>query len=296
MTSNHRTKNAMQHDLAVIDQEAEKIVKSINIPPCPAILTTLVREMRSHDPDFTRLGKLIGGDVALAAAMLKTVNSPFYGLPSKATSVQQALALLGLRTVAQLVTGLLLRQAFPVADSRFMERFWDTSSNVALIAAHLASQLKNVNRDEAYTFALFRDCGMPPLLTQFTDYSRVITEADAQCERSISEIENEHFDIDHAYVGNYLAQSWHLSDTVCLAILRHHDHSALEDNRSELPAASPQLIALGITAEHILQTFRDEPASPEWQHSGALALARMGVSGAEFADLAGETHQILAQA
>ena len=97
----------MSNELEVLDREAEEIINDIGIPPCPAILTTLMREMREDEPDFVKLGKLIGSDVSLAAAMLKTVNSPFYGLRSKATSVQQAITLLGLRNVAQIVTGLL---------------------------------------------------------------------------------------------------------------------------------------------------------------------------------------------
>lgn len=51
---------------------------------------------------------MIGGDVGLASTLPKVANSPFYGLCCKAASVQQALAMLGLNTVAQLVTGLVL--------------------------------------------------------------------------------------------------------------------------------------------------------------------------------------------
>lgn len=221
------------------------------------------------------------------------MNSPFYGLTNKATSVQQALALLGLRTVAQLVTGLLLREAFPIANNKFMLRFWDLSSNVALIAAHLASRLGTVNRDDACTFGLFRDCGMPPLLMQFTDYSRVCATAETQNERSITTIEDEHFDINHAYVGNYLAASWHLSDTLCLAILHHHDH-ADPGGGAELPVASQQLIMLGMAAEHVLRTCRGEPATLEWQRWATLALVQLGLSEDELASLGKEAHQLLA--
>ena len=97
-------------DFATLDREAEQIVKEIGIPPCPGILTSLLREMREDEPDFKKIGRLIGSDVSLAAAMLKTVNSAFYGRKTKATSVQQALAMLGMRTVGTVVTGLLLRR------------------------------------------------------------------------------------------------------------------------------------------------------------------------------------------
>ena len=75
----------------IVDKDADKIVREIGIPPCPAILTKLLKEMREDEPDYNKASKLIGADVSLAAAMLKTVNSAFFGLATKATSVNQAL-------------------------------------------------------------------------------------------------------------------------------------------------------------------------------------------------------------
>jgi HD-like signal output (HDOD) protein len=114
-----------QQESGALDQEAEKIVRTIGIPPCPEALTKILRAMRQDDPNFKTIGGLIGSDVGLAAAMLKTVNSPFYGLRTKATSVPQALALLGLQNAAQLVTGLLLRVAFS-GGNEAMEEFWSS--------------------------------------------------------------------------------------------------------------------------------------------------------------------------
>ncbi|MFN7086272.1 MAG: HDOD domain-containing protein [Burkholderiales bacterium] len=284
----------MEQDLAVIGQEAEQLVKSIGIPPCPAILTALVREMRCDDPDFGRIAALISGDVGLAAAMLKTVNSPFYGLHTKATTVQQALALLGLRTVTHLITGLLLRQAFPVADSRFMERFWDLSSRIASVCAQLTRRVRSIDRDEAHTYGLFRDCGIPPLMLKFPGYARALAALDGDSARSIIEIDEEHCGIDHAEIGHYLGKSWYLSEQVALAILWHHDHAALSGKHPALPAASVRLIALGMAAEHVLRTYREEPLAPEWQRGGALALEHLDLSAQDFAEVAGEIQQAFA--
>ena len=132
----------MEQSLEVLDREAEQIVADIGIPPCPAILTKLMQEMRHDEPNFAKLGKLIGADVSLAAAMLKTVNSPFYGLRTRATSIQQALALLGLRHVAQLVTGLLLRDAFHGGSSDLMDEYWESSSAIAETSAALAGEVE----------------------------------------------------------------------------------------------------------------------------------------------------------
>ena len=85
----------MEQTVREIEQEADRIVREIGIPPCPAILTKLLREMREDEPDYIKASKLISTDVGLAGAMLKTVNSPFFGLRTKATTVNQALQLMG---------------------------------------------------------------------------------------------------------------------------------------------------------------------------------------------------------
>lgn len=270
----------MTHDPAVLEREAEEIVRNIGIPPCPVILTKLVQETRLEDPDFRKIGKWIGSDASLAAAVLKIVNSPFYGLSTKATSITQALSLIGLRTVTQLVTGLLLRQAFPVANHRIMEYFWNVSSNVALICAWLASRTAVANRDDAYTFGLFRECGIPVLLLKFSDYAQVLTAARANTKRLI-ELEQEHYWIDHCQVGHYLAKSWSLPEHTCLAILCHHDYSLYAADQTELVRASLKLAALGLVAEHLFARHCGEPDDIEWRLGGAPALAYLGISPAD---------------
>ena len=80
-------------DTSTLEREAERVVREVGIPPCPAVLTAVVREMRRDDPDLRKLSELLGSDVGLSSTMLKTVNSSFYGLSTKAGTVQQALSI-----------------------------------------------------------------------------------------------------------------------------------------------------------------------------------------------------------
>jgi HD-like signal output (HDOD) protein len=119
----------LEQNIHGIGKQADKIVRGIGIAPCPTILTKLLKELREDDPDYNKASKLISADMSLSAAMLKTVSSPFFGLRTKPTSVNQALQLMGLRNTIEIVTGLLLRQAFPAADNAAMEIFWQTILN-----------------------------------------------------------------------------------------------------------------------------------------------------------------------
>src|SRR5688572_18264241 len=268
----------METDFEVLDREAEQIVKEIGIPPCPMILTKLMQEMRSDDPDFGKLGKMIGGDVSLAATMLKTVNSPFYGLRSKATSVTQAIALLGLRHVAELVSGLLLRQAFPGGSNDLMDEFWESSSRIGQINDLLVKQFRHVKRDGLQTFGLFRDCGMLAMMQKFKTYKPVLPGAKQGCDASVTAIEDTHHAINHARVGYQMAKTWLLPDGVCHAVLKHHDYEELQANGAGLPVESLHHIALTLAAESIFVKQELHAASSEWALGSAFALAQMEIT------------------
>jgi HD-like signal output (HDOD) protein len=282
----------MEYDTQVsdsdLDREAEKIVKDIGIPPCPAILTKVMREMRSDDPDFNKLGNLIGGDVSLAAAMLKTVNSPFYGLRTKVASIRQAIVMLGLRNVAQLVTGLLLRDAFPGGSSEKMEAFWESTAVIAQINAGLAGHFKGIDQAEAYTFALFRDCGMLAMISGFDGYEPILPGTRLDGGASVTQYEDKCYGMDHARVGCQLAKTWLLPEEICQAVLHHHDYPHLLDGTAGITAASARHIALALTAEELFVKQTTGESGTEWALGGAFALGQLGITAEELDSVAAE--------
>ncbi|HKO88159.1 MAG TPA: HDOD domain-containing protein [Burkholderiales bacterium] len=259
-----------------VDDEVERLVKQIEIPPCPAILTRIVREMQADEPDLNKVAQGVSADVALSAAMLKTVNSPFYGLRNKANSVQQALILLGLRNVGQLVTGLLLRQAFPVTASDAMERFWNASSGEAMATAMIARELKVCDPNLAYTFGLFRDAGMPALLSKYKAYEPIMTGEANRPGVPLPMIEMEKFGVHHAQVGAYFASSWHLDEAVWLAILLHHDYPKWLPRNKEMPV---RMAAMGLIAEQVYVRNDSKTDCDEWDQGADAALEILGIDG-----------------
>ena len=259
------------------ERNADRLVKEIGIPPCPAILTKLLREARAEDPDFRRVGQLVGGDVALASAVLKIANSPFYGLRSKAASVQQALVLLGLNAVTQLVTGLLLRQAFSGVAGPGMERYWKASMATSLIAALLCRETRRGDSGIACTYGLFRDCGMPVMLQKFPIYADIFDGSALTPGEPVLEIENERYATNHALVGAQLARSWLLPESMCFAIAQHHDLLYSDENLKQAGAEALNLIATGLAAEQ-LYCAATGACSPEWSLAGEWVLFELGLT------------------
>jgi HD-like signal output (HDOD) protein len=275
----------MNADSAVLDRNADRIVREIGIPPCPVILTRLLRETRADEPDFRRVAQLVSGDVALASAVLKVANSPFYGLRSKAASVQQALALLGLRAVTELVTGLLLRQAFSGAAGPGMERYWKSSLATSLIAAMLSRETGRGDSGIACTYGLFRDCGMPVMQQKFPIYADIFDGSALTPGEPVLEVENERYGTNHAHVGAQLARSWHLSESLCYAIVHHHDVLYSDEILAQAEQGALNLIAIGLAAEQ-LYCAAGGARCHEWALAGDWALFEIGLTQDRFDALA----------
>lgn len=254
-------------------EQAAQLLANIFIPPCPRVIAALVQEANKELPDFDKLDKLLSGDVGLAAAVLKTANSPYYGLSRKVQSVKQSLAVLGLRTVTNIVTLLALRKALPMDMA--LDRFWDRTNYHAIACGHVARFLKLQSPDAAYTFGLFNDCGIPLLAMQFPDYKETLALANHDT-RAVIVLEQERYSTNHAIVGAVLASNWQLPDAICRAIREHHSLDILYTTSGASPGTI-NLRCISMVADYLVNRFLELEQEAEWTMHGAAGLARLNL-------------------
>jgi HD-like signal output (HDOD) protein len=276
--------NSSQPDQAV-GTLFEQTLKDIGIPPCPAILERIMNEIRKDEPDYNRLTQIIKSDVGLSAGLIKTANSPYFGSRRLVRSVNEALMILGLKISQRAIAGIILHNTFPHTPS--MVRFWDASARIARLSGWLAGRLgcPGLMAEDAYTFGLFRDCGIPVLLSRFPDYERTLTQANQEPQLSFTAVEEKILPTNHAMVGCILAQSWWLPEEICLAIRNHHDRIMLESVESQLPMLSRRLIAVAQLAEHLLQHLLGLSQTQEWQKLSSPCLRLLNVDETDLEDL-----------
>jgi len=260
---------AEQH---LADPSPDRLVRDLGIPPQPRILMDLSNEMRRPEPDTERIARIVAGDVALTAAVLRVANSPAYGLSRRAETLGQALSLLGLRQIGAMVTGLVMRGALRT-DGPQLTRFWDVSAKRSWALATLARQLRGVDVDVAQTFGLFCDVGIPLLMQRFPNYGATLQAANAERQRSFTEVEQDAHQTDHALIGALMARSWGVSQTVTLAIRLHHDYAIFQDPK--VPDTVARLIAMGLVADLAIQTFACLNSSNEWAKGGEKGLGAL---------------------
>ncbi|MBA4257182.1 MAG: metal-dependent phosphohydrolase [Polaromonas sp.] len=268
-------KTADEAEQQLLSPETDALVKDIGIPPRPSTLVDLQEEMAKEDPDFGRIGRLVSTDVAMTVALLKVVNSPLYGLSRRCETVDQAIAMLGLKQVGSVVTGLVLRKVLPVNGPQLV-RFWDVSGKRSHAMARLAKHFGGVGVDMAQSFGLFCDVGIPLLMGRFPTYGQTLKACNEETTRSFTDVEHAHHQTDHALVGGMMARGWGLPSVLCKAIRLHHDYEVFNDRRAD-PAVI-RLIALGLVAEVAIQRFAGLNNSNEWAKGGDLAAGALVIS------------------
>ncbi|MDZ4162351.1 MAG: HDOD domain-containing protein [Burkholderiales bacterium] len=268
-------KSAEQAEAQLLAHDTDALVKDIGIPPRPSMLVDLQTEMAKDEPNFRRIGALVSTDVAMTVALLKVANSPLYGLSRRCETVDQAVAMLGLKQVGSIVTGLVLRKVLPVNGPQLV-RFWDVSGKRAHAMARLARQLGGVGVDVAQSFGLFCDVGIPLLMGRFPTYGKTLKACNEETVLSFTEVEHAAHQTDHALVGGMMARGWGLSPTLYKAIRLHHDYEIFHDRHT--PPEIIRLIAMGLVAEVAIQRFAGLNSSTEWNKGGDLAAGALVLS------------------
>ncbi|MCS3510936.1 HD-like signal output (HDOD) protein [Pseudomonas grimontii] len=268
-------------------EQIQQALQGISVPPQPQIMVDLQMEQYMPDPDLEVIARLISQDPGLSGALLKIVNSSYYGLSNKIASIQRAVNLLGSRSIINLINALSIRGEMSDDTIVTLNRFWDTAQDVAMTCLTLAKRTGAQAVDEAYALGLFHDCGVPLMLKRFPTYMTVLEEAyaNAGTDCRVVDTENNAFNTNHAVVGYYTAKSWRLPEHVTDAIANHHNALAIFSDESSRNPQLKNLLAILKMAEHICSSYRvlgNQSVDHEWNAIGHLVLDYVGLSDYDF--------------
>lgn len=189
----------------------------IEIPTQPEVLVKLSLLMADEDVDLPAISALVESDMALAAAVLKAVNSSLYGLQGRVQTVHQALTYLGMREVAAITFEMGLRAAFPSAAE--LEPVWQRASRRGLLMGRMG-QMLGVDPWAAHSAGLFEECGKAVLYRHASAHYPAMLRA-ATRDAELVQLEHTAFGVSHDALGAALCESWGLAQAA-VASVRHH--------------------------------------------------------------------------
>lgn len=271
--------------MLIVDQSVlDDIGKGFSVPAQPKLLLSLLKLMAEPSPDINAIADCISKDIAVSAAILKTVNSPLYGLSRTVTDIKMSVNYIGIYGVVMLVTGSLLKKSFdPKNCSIDLDLFWTMTSELSNITIDIGKQFKrNIAMDKLSSLGLFHACGIPVMAMKYDNYQDVIDQALITSELSLIELEEQHYHANHATIGYYVASSWRLPKDVCQIILQHHERDYL-DNLNGSP--EQDLFAVLKLAEHIASLKYLDCPSPDWEYLETAVLSILAIKKNDLADI-----------
>lgn len=217
------------------DENLLKVVTGIkDLPSLPALHQSLIEEMESPEPSLKRIGEIIAQDMSMTARVLQLTNSAFFGLGSKVTLPQQAVALLGINTLRALILNIGFFTSFkPHPQNNFsVELLWKHSmlvGNLARMIVQMESQDPKLE-ERAMAAGIMHDIGLLPLL-EMPDYLERINNIMRQDNCRRVDAEYKCMGTSHAEVGTYLLGLWGLPDLVLEPVMFHHAPARLQDGK-----------------------------------------------------------------
>jgi putative nucleotidyltransferase with HDIG domain len=195
------------------------------LPSCPKAFQEISTCLRQPNASISHAARIISRDIAMTANVMKLVNSSFFGARQSITSVDRAVAYLGLDTLIALVLGHSLFNSGGSSD-RTLDRLWqhslETATRARAIALH--EKLPRARVEEAFLGGMLHDVGRVVFATRYaTDES-----ADSN-DKTVEEISQR-----HAEVGAYLLGLWGFPSHIVAAVALHHTPNLRADTGLDL--------------------------------------------------------------
>jgi len=212
-----------QHDFSVSDL----LKKDLRLASPPNLYFELQKVIENPNKTIVDVAFVIEKDAALAIRLLKIVNSAFYGFPSKITSINHAINIIGSRELQTLVLATIVIDRFSgiPKDLISMHDFWAGNLRCALIAQEIDRYLDKSFVDSIFICGILHNIGQLVFFQCIPELAKKVCLSlqtdDVVKGRDEVKFEREIIGFDHFEVGSALTKLWKLPDVITESIRLH---------------------------------------------------------------------------
>lgn len=224
--------------------------KKIDVPMLPEVANKALVLSQNPEATAAEMAKLIQGDQALAAHVMRIANSVAYTPMANLVSLQQAIARLGMMTISEIaITASIGAKLFnaPGFESR-IAGIWQHALATGLWAKEIARHMRS-NVEVAFLAGLLHSIGRPAVLQTIIDLARK-----SDIELSLEEVSQLEADFHHQ-VSQMIVHAWQMPTLVIAAVCDYEDYQ----NSETAVTQAAQVNASIALADFILsETEQDE--------------------------------------
>jgi len=194
----------------------------LRLPPFPQVAVRVLQLANKENVQLHQLSDLISSDPAFAAEVLTIANSMLYAPRYPASSILQAIAVLGATHLQGVCLTVGVRTYLGRSmNNPAMRALWRHNLATALIAEQLASG-GWLDKDIAYTAGVMHDIGRLALATIRPKEFTHLLETHIGSASSILQCESDLFGLDHCEAGRRLIADWKLPVDFDDVVYAHH--------------------------------------------------------------------------
>jgi HD-like signal output (HDOD) protein len=192
--------------------------KISSIKPISANYVNLLNLLRNPESNPREISTIVSTNPVFSAKILQTVNSAYFGLTDRVTSLGRAITLLGYNNVRALVfqdsLGVGTAAGQPGKPEAYIN-IWIHSAIVSVCAGYLGKKIFQFSEYDLATMGLLHDIGK---------YYYQLLEIQGEAAPDLPAIiqEEQQYGINHATLGSLIAKNWQLSDSIIQSIAYHH--------------------------------------------------------------------------
>lgn len=244
-------RTARAPDRPTMPENPYQTLKTANrLPTPPGVAIRILQLVEDEDTTLDDLTEVISSDPALTAKILKYINSPIMGLGFHGSSLQEAVARIGVRGTQMMALSfsLITQDHAESCPSFAFPSFWSESLARGVAARKLAGEIGGWDGEEAFISGLVARIGKLALsVGMATEYEPVLSGASGN-DLSLEQRERQAFGADHVEIGIQLLSDWQLPEPVCAAVqglVRPEDGPAVETPARILRVADAVAAFLG---------------------------------------------------
>ncbi len=197
------------------------------LPSPPAVYRELNRALNSENSNAEQISDIIGQDPALAAKVLRVVNSAYFGIDRQISSIRESVTMLGIRTLRGLALSGHLMSLYPQHRNWSYFSFEELNRRAAMVARlaqYICREMKTSQavQDQAFVGGLLHDLGLLVLASKDPQSYRKVMVLSAQKELPLCSVEKKMLGLFHGEVGAFLLAHWNLPAPIVEAVLLHH--------------------------------------------------------------------------